>query len=353
MRRSPSRQQVMKLIIQIPCFNEAETLSIALSELPKQIEGIDVIEVLIIDDGSTDATIAVARQNGVHHVVGFRNNQGLARAFMLGIHSCLERGADIIVNTDADNQYCAQDIGKLVQPILEGRADLVVGARPIVEIDHFSPVKKLLQRFGSWVVRWVSGTEVADAPSGFRAITKEAALALNVFNDYTYTLETIIQAGQKNMSVVSVPVRVNGDLRPSRLVRSIASYVKRSILTIFRIFIVYQPLKFFLAIGIVPFLVGMALGVRFLVFYMTGDGDGHVQSLILAAVLMLAGFQTLLLAVLSDLLSVNRRLLEDLQRHERTRLLGREVKPTLTSRDDLRPTLGDRDEVRLSSLSKH
>ncbi|HYO92895.1 MAG TPA: glycosyltransferase family 2 protein [Polyangiaceae bacterium] len=353
MRRSPSRQPVMKLIIQIPCFNEAETLSIALSELPKHIEGIDVIEVLIIDDGSTDATIAVARQNGVHHVVGFRNNQGLARAFMLGIQSCLERGADIIVNTDADNQYCAQDIGKLVQPILEGRADLVVGARPIVEIDHFSPIKKLLQRFGSWVVRWVSGTEVADAPSGFRAITKEAALALNVFNDYTYTLETIIQAGQKNMSVVSVPVRVNGDLRPSRLVRSIASYVKRSILTIFRIFIVYQPLKFFLTIGIVPFLVGMALGVRFLVFYMTGDGDGHVQSLILAAVLMLAGFQTLLLAVLSDLLSVNRRLLEDLQRHERTRLLGREVKPTLTSRDDLRPTLGDRDDVRLSSLSKH
>ncbi|HET9932814.1 MAG TPA: glycosyltransferase family 2 protein, partial [Polyangiaceae bacterium] len=243
----------MKLIIQIPCFNEAATLGIALAELPKQVPGFSSVEILIIDDGSADDTVRVARENGVHHVVGFRSNQGLASAFMLGIHSCLERGADVIVNTDADNQYCAADIPKLVQPIVDGRADLVIGARPITEIAHFSPIKKLLQRFGSWVVRRVSNTDVADAPSGFRAISREAAISLNVFNGYTYTLETIIQAGQKGMSVVSVPIRVNGELRPSRLVRSIPNYVKRSILTMFRIFVVYQPLKFFLTVGLFPF----------------------------------------------------------------------------------------------------
>jgi glycosyltransferase involved in cell wall biosynthesis len=314
----------MKLIIQIPCFNEAETLAIALADLPKQVPGIDVVELLVIDDGSTDATVRVARENGVHHVVGFRTNQGLARAFMLGITSCLERGADIIVNTDADNQYCAADIPKLVQPILDGRADLVIGARPITEIAHFSPIKKLLQRFGSWAVRRVSHTTVADAPSGFRAISREVALSLNVFNSYTYTLETIIQAGQKGMSVVSVPIRVNGELRPSRLVRSIPNYVKRSILTMFRIFVVYQPLRSFLAVGLIPFLLGAALGARFLVFYFSGDGSGHVQSLILSAVLLLVGAQTFLLAILADLLSVNRRLLEELQRNQRARLAGRE-----------------------------
>lgn len=314
----------MKLIIQIPCFNEAETLSIALAELPKQVPGIDTVEVLVIDDGSTDDTVKVARDNGVHHVVGFRTNQGLARAFMLGITSCLERGADIIVNTDADNQYCAADIPKLVQPILDGRADLVIGARPISEIAHFSPIKKLLQRFGSWAVRRVSQTTVADAPSGFRAISREVALSLNVFNSYTYTLETVIQAGQKGMSVVSVPIRVNGELRPSRLVRSIPNYVKRSILTMFRIFIVYQPLRSFLAVGMVPFLLGAALGVRFLVFYFSDNGSGHIQSLILSAVLLLVGAQTFLLAIVADLLSVNRRLLEELQRNQRARLAGRE-----------------------------
>jgi glycosyltransferase involved in cell wall biosynthesis len=314
----------MKLIIQIPCLNEAETLPVVLADLPRHIPGIDRVEVLIIDDGSSDDTVGVARRHGVHHVVGFRKNQGLARAFMLGIHGCLERGADIIVNTDADNQYMAADIPKLVQPILEGRADLVIGARPIGEIQHFSPIKKLLQRFGSWVVRGVSGTEVADAPSGFRAFSREAALALNVFSNYTYTLETVIQAGQKNMKLLSVPIRVNGDLRPSRLVKSVTSYVKRSILTIFRIFIIYQPLRFFLTVGMVPFLLGLVLGARFLVFYFTDGGAGHIQSLILAAVLLVVGFLTFLLAVLADLLSVNRRLLEELQRHERSRLLGAE-----------------------------
>lgn len=311
----------MKLIIQIPCFNEAQTLPVTLADLPQQIEGVDQIEVLVIDDGSTDDTRAVARRHGVHHVVGFRKNQGLARAFMLGIQESLKRGADVIVNTDADNQYVGADIPKLLTPILEGRADLVIGARPIDDIPHFSPLKKLLQRFGSWVVRWVSGTAVADAPSGFRAITREVALGLNAFSSYTYTLETVIQAGLMNMSVVSVPIRVNGDLRPSRLVKSVPSYVKRSILTMVRIFVVYKPLKFFLTMGTIPFGLGLVVGLRFVVYYLQGDGSGRIQSLILAAILLLVGFQTFLLGVLSDLLSVNRRLLEELQGHQRLRLL--------------------------------
>jgi glycosyltransferase involved in cell wall biosynthesis len=312
----------MKLIIQIPCLNEAATLPIALADLPKQIPGIDTIEVLIIDDGSRDDTVAVARAHGVHHVVGFRSNHGLARAFMLGIQSGLERGADIIVNTDADNQYCGADIAKLVQPILEDRADLVIGARPIDQIQHFSVIKKVLQRLGSWVVRRVSNTDVADAPSGFRAMSRDVALVLNVFSDYTYTLETIIQAGQKNLRVSSVPVRVNGDLRPSRLVRSISSYVRRSVLTMLRIFIVYRPLRFFLTASMLPALAGLALGGRFLVYFVQGGGTGHIQSLILAAVLLLVAFQTALLAILADLQSVNRRLLEDLQQRERARRAG-------------------------------
>jgi glycosyltransferase involved in cell wall biosynthesis len=268
--------------------------------------------VLVINDGSTDRTVEVARSLGVHHVVGFSRNQGLARTFMLGIRSCLELGADIIVNTDADNQYNADDIPALIAPILEGRAEIVVGARPISTIQHFSPIKKLLQKLGSGVVKRVSGTTVVDAPSGFRAYTREAAARLNVFSDYTYTLETIIQAGQKNMGIVSVPIRVNGDLRPSRLVRSILSYVRRSVVTMFRILIIYRPFQFFMTLGSSLFLAGLVVGARFLYFYLTGRGLGHVQSLILAAVLMIFGFQTGLLAFIADLLSVNRRLLEEL-----------------------------------------
>jgi glycosyltransferase involved in cell wall biosynthesis len=309
----------MKLIIQIPCLNEAQTLAIALGDLPKSIPGIDTIEVLIIDDGSRDDTVAVARANGVHHVVGFRHNRGLAQAFMLGLEACLERGADIIVNTDADNQYNGADIEKLVRPILDGQADFVIGARPIANIEHFSPIKKTLQRLGSSVVRIVSGTDVTDAPSGFRAISREVALTLNVFNEYTYTLETIIQAGQKNLTVVSVPIRVNGDLRPSRLVRSIPSYVRRSIVTMCRIFIVYKPLRFFLTVSILPLLLGSLIAGRFLFYFITGVGSGHVQSLILAAVLLIVGFLIFLLAIIADLLSVNRRLLEELQQKERRR----------------------------------
>ncbi len=310
--RGSSRALSTRLFIQIPCHNEESSLPITLAALPKTIPGVDSIDVLVINDGSTDRTVEVARSLGVSHVVGFSRNQGLARTFMLGIRSCLERGADIIVNTDADNQYNADDIPALIAPILEGRAEIVVGARPIATIEHFSPVKKLLQKLGSAVVKRVSGTSVVDAPSGFRAYTREAAARLNVFSDYTYTLETIIQAGQKNMGIVSVPVRVNGDLRPSRLVRSIVSYVRRSIVTMFRILIIYRPFQFFMTLGSTLFLAGMVLGARFLYFYLTGRGLGHVQSLILAAVLMIFGFQTGLLAFIADLLSVNRRLLEEL-----------------------------------------
>lgn len=309
----------MKLIIQIPCYNEQTSLPIALAELPKSLPGIDEIEVLVVDDGSTDDTRRVAREHGVHHIVGFPRNQGLARAFMLGVRSCLERGADIIVNTDADNQYSAADIGKLVEPILLGRADLVVGSRPIREIAHFSMLKKLLQRMGSRVVATISGTRVQDAPSGFRAYSRLAASCLNVFSDYTYTLETIIQAGQRNLSIACVPVAVNADLRPSRLVRSIPSYVYKSVITMVRIVVVYQPFRFLFTIGGGVFLLGAAVGARFLWYFALGDGDGHVQSLILAAVLLIIGFQTIVLAFVADVSRVNRRLLEEIQAEQRMR----------------------------------
>lgn len=303
----------MKLIIQIPCYNEAETLSVALAALPRQVPGFDSVEWLIVDDGSGDHTAEVARANGVDHVVCHTRNQGLARAFMTGLDACLRLGADVIVNTDADNQYNADDIPALTAPIVARRADIVVGARPIETIAHFSLVKKLLQRLGSWVVRVASKTDIPDAPSGFRAMSRSAAQYLMVFNDYTYTLETIIQAGQKNMAITSVPIRVNGDLRPSRLVKSIPSYIKRSIVTIIRIFIIYRPFRFFGAIGVVLFGTGLLIGLRFLWKYLGGEGEGHVQSLILAALLLGMGFQTLLIAVVADLLAANRKLLEDVR----------------------------------------
>lgn len=322
----------MKLIIQIPCYNEAGTLAIALAALPRQVPGFDTVEWLIIDDGSTDDTMAVARANGVDHVVRHTSNQGLARGFMTGLDSCLRLGADVIVNTDADNQYNADDIPALTKPILEHRADIVVGARPIETIEHFSPVKKLLQKLGSWVVRVASKTDIPDAPSGFRAMSRAAAQRLMVFNDYTYTLETIIQAGQKNMAITSVPIRVNGDLRPSRLVKSIPSYIKRSIVTIIRIFIIYRPFRFFGTIGAVLFGAGFLLGLRFVWKYLGGEGEGHVQSLILAALLLGMGFQTLLIAVVADLLSANRKLLEDVRYRLRA---GAEAEVTIDRTIDL------------------
>jgi glycosyltransferase involved in cell wall biosynthesis len=303
----------LKLLIQIPCFNEAATLAVALLALPRKVTGFDSVEWLVIDDGSKDETVKVALENGVDHIVRHTRNQGLARAFMTGVQACLHIGADVIVNTDADNQYNADDIPELVRPIVERRADLVIGVRPIDAIKHFSPIKKFLQKLGSWVVRMASSTNIDDAPSGFRAMSRDAAQQLMVFNNYTYTLETVIQAGQKNMAIMSVPIRVNADLRPSRLVKSIPAYVGMSIATIIRIFIIYRPLRFFGTIGAILFGSGMLIGLRFLYFYTIGSGDGHVQSLILASILLGMGFQTVLVALLADLLAANRKLLEDIR----------------------------------------
>ncbi len=303
----------MKLIIQIPCYNEAETLAVTLAALPRKVPGFDIVEWLIIDDGSKDETVRVARENGVDHVVSHTRNQGLARGFMSGLDACLSLGADVIVNTDADNQYNADDIPALTGPILAHRADIVVGARPIETINHFSPIKKILQKLGSWVVRVSSKTDIPDAPSGFRAMSRAAAQKLMVYSDYTYTLETIIQAGQKNMAITSVPIRVNADLRPSRLVKSIPSYVRRSIVTIIRIFIIYRPVRFFAFIGTILFTAGFLIGLRFVFKYTAGEGSGHIQSLILASALLMMGFQTFLVAFLADLLAANRKLLEDVR----------------------------------------
>lgn len=303
----------MKLIIQIPCLNEAGTLAIALKALPRDVPGFDTVEWLIIDDGSTDDTVAVAKANGVDHVISHTRNRGLARAFMTGLDAALSLGADVIVNTDADNQYNADCIPDLTAPVVSGAADIVVGARPIQAIDHFSPIKKSLQALGSWVVRIASRTKVPDAPSGFRAISRNAAMELIVFNDYTYTLETIIQAGQKDMAITSVPVTVNEDLRPSRLFKSMRAYIQRSIGTIIRIFVIYRPFRFFATIGAVLFGLGLILGLRFLFLFLTGDGDGNVQSLILSAILMIMGFQSFLTAFIADLLSANRKLSEDIR----------------------------------------
>jgi len=302
-----------KLIIQIPCFNEAGTLAITLAELPRSVPGFDSVEWLIIDDGSQDDTVRVALENGVDHVVRHKQNQGLANAFMTGITACLQKGADVIVNTDADNQYCAADIPKLTAPVLSGEADMVVGARPIKDIEHFSPAKKVLQKLGSWAVRITSDTEVADAPSGFRAISRTAAQRLAIFNEYTYTLETLIQAGQRHMLVRSVPIRVNGELRPSRLIKSIPSYIRRSIITIIRIFVIYRPFRFFGTIAALLFGAGFLVGLRFMYYFISGSGTGHIQSLILASVLLTMGFQTFMVAFLADLLAANRSLLEDVR----------------------------------------
>ena len=303
----------MYLVIQIPCYNEADTLATTLKELPRSVEGFDRVEWLIINDGSMDNTVEVAKANGVDHIVSFTKNQGLARVFMAGLDACLKLGADVIVNTDADNQYDARDIPLLTKPILDKKAELVVGARPIAEMKHFPLIKRQLQKLGSWVVRRASKTDIPDAPSGFRAMSREAALRLNVFNDYTYTLETIIQAGQKNMAIVSVPVRVNEDLRPSRLVKSIPSYLRKSIFTIVRIFVVYKAFRFFATIGALLFSAGIVIGLRFLYYFFRDGGEGHVQSLILASILLGIGFQTMLVAFLADLQAVNRRLMEDVQ----------------------------------------
>jgi glycosyltransferase involved in cell wall biosynthesis len=303
---------VKKLIIQIPCLNEAATLPATLADLPRSVAGIDVIETLVIDDGSRDGTSDVARACGVDHVVRLRRNKGLAAAFTTGIDASLKQGADFIVNTDADNQYSAADIPRLLQPLLDGEADIVIGDRNIAELQHMSPRKRQLQRLGSWVVRQVSGTNVPDTTSGFRAYTREAALRMSIVSEFSYTLESIIQAGKQKMAIAHVQVRTNPRVRPSRLFDSIWSYVKASSATILRIYAMYEPLKVFSYIGGTVFLFGLLVTFRFLFYYFTGEGRGHVQSLIISAVMMIVGFQVLLIGLVSDMISGSRKLLEDL-----------------------------------------
>ena len=303
----------MKLIIQIPCLNEEHTLPKTLEDLPKQIEGIDSIEILVIDDGSTDQTVEVAKNLGVHHTLQFTNNKGLAKAFISGINQSLKLGADIIVNTDADNQYFGGDIVKLIQPILKKDADIVVGDRQVETIRHFSPIKIFLQKFGSWVVRQLSGTEVPDATSGFRAYSRDAALQLNVVSDFTYTIETIISAGKKNLAIAHIPVKTNTKLRESRLFPSIRVYLQRSLVTMLKVYSMYRPLRLFTLAGGTTFLLGFAIGCRYLFFFFMGQTEGHIQSLILSAILLIVGFQIIMMGIAAELISVNRQLLEDIQ----------------------------------------
>ena len=303
----------MKLIIQIPCYNEADTLLVALNDLPKHIDGIDEIEYLIINDGSSDNTEQVARDWGVQYVVRFKRNLGLARGFMAGLDLALRNGADIIVNTDADNQYCGADIEKLVRPILNREADIVIGERPIDETESFSPLKKKLQHFGSWVVRKASRTDIPDAPSGFRAYSRHAAMRVNVYNEYTYTLETIVQAGRNKMAIISVPVHTNPELRKSRLFHSMWGYIKKSMLTILRAFLMYRSLFTFTVIAVCFAVPGILLGVRYLIFMFNGQGGGHTQSLILTMLLILIAVQSFMMGMQADIISANRKLIEDTQ----------------------------------------
>jgi glycosyltransferase involved in cell wall biosynthesis len=304
----------MKLVIQIPAFNEEALLARALTSIARQVPGFSRVEVLVIDDGSTDSTADVARESGADRVVRLPAHRGLAAAFSAGLEEALAMGADVIVNFDADLQYDAADIPALVAPILEGRADLVVGDRGPGRLAHFSPGKRLLQRIGSWVVRQVSGLEVADAASGFRALTREAARRVNVFSRMTYTLETLIQAGSKDLRVASVPVRARPPERRSRLFTSVGKYVLVQGANVLRITALYKPLKIFSAAAGVFLVAGLLLGLRFLWFYFFGENPGgHVQSLILAAVLIIVGAQTFLIALLADLVAINRTLLEELK----------------------------------------
>ena len=302
----------MKLIVQIPCLNEEETLPATVADIPRVIAGIDQVELLIIDDGSNDRTVEIARALGVEHIVRFTQNRGLAAAFAAGLDACLKLGADIIVNTDGDNQYAGADIPKLIAPILAGEADIVIGDRETDTIAHFSPAKKRLQKLGSWVVRQATGTTIPDTTSGFRAYSRDAALRINITTDYSYTLETIIQAGKQHLAVGHVPVGTNPKLRESRLIGSIWSYLRRSATTIVRVYTMYEPLRVFVSAGILLLLGGLALSLRYLYFVTIGEGKGHVQSVIIAAVLFIAGFQVIVIGLMADLIAINRRLSEDI-----------------------------------------
>lgn len=310
-----------KLIIQIPCYNEEKTLLTTLEALPKKVEGISEIEVLLINDGSTDKSAQIAEDWGAK-VLNIKPNKGLANAFRSGLQEALNLGADIIVNTDADNQYCADDIAELVKPILEKKADIVVGARDIFSIKEFSPIKKMLQKVGSFVLKLLSSTQVEDAPSGFRAFSREAGIKINVFDNYTYTMETLLQANAKDLKVISVPIRVNEQLRKSKLMKNIFDYIFKSMKTTIRMFIVYRPFRFFITIaGMLAFL-GLIIVARFLYYYFMGNGNGHIQSLILAAILLISSVQMGIIAIIGDLLSINRKIMEDVQ----TRLKKLELK---------------------------
>jgi glycosyltransferase involved in cell wall biosynthesis len=338
----------LKLIIQIPCLNEAATLPATLADLPRRIPGIDVIETLVIDDGSTDGTADVARAHGVHHVVRFRRHKGLAAAFMAGIDACLREGADFIVNTDADNQYAGKDLPRLLAPLLAGEADMCIGDRNIKDLQHMSGSKKWLQRTGSWVVRQVSSTEVPDTTSGFRAYTRDAALEMSVVSDFSYTLESIIQAGKKRMAIAHVEVGTNPRTRPSRLFDNIFSYIKRSAATIVRIYAMYEPLKIFSYIGGIFILVGFPYVIRFLYYWYFHPGPesaGKVQSLILAAALMIVGFQIILIGLLADVMSSTRKLIEDV-RYRVRRMELRDDRGRRETEPDVEPTLSSHDTRR-------
>lgn len=304
----------MKLVIQIPCYNEEKSLPVTVNDLPKEIEGIDEIEILVIDDGSSDNTLETAKELKVDSIISLGTNKGLAKAFSAGLNKALDMGADIIVNTDADNQYNAKYIKELITPILEHKADIVIGTRPVSKIKHFSLLKKILQKLGSYVMRLVSKTEVKDAPSGFRAFSRNAALQMNVFDNYTYTLDTIIQAKAKGLVTECVEVDVNPELRESRLFKNMFQYIRRSVFTMLRMFIIYRPFRFFISFGSLFLFSGLIVSARFLYFYLNGNGQGHIQSLILAAILLITGVQVSLIAVLSELISINRKLIEDVQR---------------------------------------
>src|SRR3954468_6148910 len=323
----------MKLIVQIPAFNEEATIAQTLRDIPKKIDGITAIETVVIDDGSSDNTADAARKAGATHVVQLKTHRGLSSAFLAGINAALRLGADVIVNTDADNQYAGADIPKLIAPIVRGTADVVIGDREVSKSPHMSGFKRLLQRLGSRTVGLASGIRVGDVTSGFRAFSREAAMQINVFNPFTYTLETIIQAGNRNLGVQSVPVRTNAPTRPSRLYRGLGTYLRKSVATIFRIYTIYKPLKTFFAIGALLMLAGAGLGVRFLWDFAHGDRGGHIQSLILAAVFLIIGFQTLLIALVADLISVNRRLSEEvLVRLKRMETPSVERRPSIPQR---------------------
>ena len=301
----------MRVVIQIPCYNEEATLPLTVRDLPTNLPGADEVQWLVVDDGSSDRTAKVARELGVHHIVRHPRNMGLAAAFLTGLEEALKAGADIIVNTDADNQYRGEDIGRLIQPILTGEADIVVGDRGVGTAEYFSPFKRLLQRLGSRVVGLASGATVSDATSGFRALSREAALRTIVYSEYSYTLETLIQAGSRRMTVAYVPVRTNPQTRRSRLMRSLPHYMVNSTATILRVYTMYRPLRVFLGIGGVMVFIGTAIGARFVVYYLSGQGMGHVQSLILAAILTIVGFQVCLIGLIADLVGFNRKILEE------------------------------------------